>query len=158
MAETDILIDTLHPEDRDIWETMWQDSVSEHGQVERQAVEQTWTFLMERIPLGVNGLCARMDGQMVGFLHYVLHPVAGAVHPVCYMQDVYVAPEHRRKGVASHLIAALSHFCDQQGWERIYWLVDARNEGAQKLYQNIGIRLNFSLHAIPGKLIKEQAA
>ena len=157
MANPDILIDRLRTEDRPTWETMWQASVAEHGRVEDDAVEQTWTFLMERIPMGVNGLCARLDGELAGFLHYVLHPVAGAMHPVCYMQDVYVAPEHRRKGVASHLIAALSHFCDQQGWERIYWLVDARNEEAQKLYETIGIKLNFTLHAIPGKRLREAA-
>ena len=157
MSKSDILIDTLRPEDRDLWEKMWQDSVADHGTVEKEAVDQTWTFLMERIPLGVNGLCARIDGKLVGFLHYVLHPVAGAVHPVCYMQDVYVDPDHRRKGVASHLIAALSHFCDQQGWERIYWLVDARNEAAQHLYKTIGFQLNFTLHAIPGKHMREAA-
>lgn len=155
MSQKDILIDTLKPEDREVWQQLWQDSVAEHGAVPDKAVEQTWTFLMERIPLGVNGLCARVDGKLVGFLHYVLHPVAGAVHPVCYMQDVYVSPDFRRNGVASHLIAALSQFCDSQGWERIYWLVDMANEPAQHLYDKIGIKLNFSLHAIPGKHMRE---
>lgn len=146
----DLLIDKLKPEDREVWEKMWQDSVSEHGSITTDAVEQTWTFIMSGIPLGIHGLCARLDGELVGFLHYVLHPVAGATQPVCYMQDVFVPESQRRKGIASHLIAALAHFCKQQEWERIYWLVDQNNKPAQELYQDIGIKLNFTLHAIPG--------
>ena len=155
----DFVIDKLNKDDREVWEKLWQDSVAEHGSIPQDAVDQTWTFLMEEIPFGVNGLCTRdQDGNLIGFLHYILHPVAGAVRPVCYMQDVYVDPASRRQGIATHMIAALSHMCNNNGWERIYWLVESENTAAQSLYNEIGFKLNFTLHAIPGKQMKEEAA
>ena len=95
------------------------------------------------------------DGSIAGFLHYVIHPVAGATRPVCYMQDLFVNPKLRRQGIASTLIAALNDLAFTNKWERIYWLVDDANENAKGLYNNIGFKLNFSLHALPIKAVED---
>jgi ribosomal protein S18 acetylase RimI-like enzyme len=65
------------------------------------------------------------------------------------MQDVFTAPAHRRRGVARQLIGELAAIGREQGWPRIYWLAEADNEAAQNLYATIGVKLDFTLHALP---------
>jgi ribosomal protein S18 acetylase RimI-like enzyme len=71
------------------------------------------------------------------------------MNPVAYMQDVFTYPAHRRRGVARQLITRLAEIGREQGWPRIYWFAEADNEAAQQLYANIGVKLNFTLHALP---------
>jgi RimJ/RimL family protein N-acetyltransferase len=37
----------------------------------------------------------------------------------------------------------------QENWARIYWLADGSNDAAQRLYKNLGVKLDFSLHIMP---------
>ena len=88
---------------------------------------------------------------MVGLVHYVLHPTTGAVAPVCYMQDVYVDPAQRGKGIARKLVKAVALQGKKEGWARMYWLAETSNEAAQGLYKDIGSKLDFTLHILPMK-------
>lgn len=97
----------------------------------------------------VYGLASFEGDQLTGFLHYILHPVTGHIEPVCYMQDVFVAPPYRGKGTAKQLIEALSELGKKEGWARLYWMAEQNNIAAQKLYRDIGVRLNFSFHVLP---------
>lgn len=97
----------------------------------------------------VNGLCALANGEMVGLVHYVLHPTTGAIEPVCYMQDVFVNEDMRGQGIAKIMVGELVKLGKKEKWARLYWLADADNEAAQALYKNIGVKMNFNLFIQP---------
>ncbi|MEC7029320.1 MAG: GNAT family N-acetyltransferase, partial [Pseudomonadota bacterium] len=63
--------------------------------------------------------------------------------------DVYVDPDHRRKGIARKLVEYLAAIGQEQDWARIYWLAEQDNTAAQSLYKNVGIKLDFTLHVMP---------
>lgn len=65
------------------------------------------------------------------------------------MQDLYINPAQRRRGLARGLVMALAGLGAAQGWARIYWLAEAENEAAQTLYKSLGYKLNFTLHVLP---------
>lgn len=86
---------------------------------------------------------------MAGMVHYITHPTTGSTKQVCYLQDVFVDPAHRKKGIARQLVIALAHLGKEEDWQRIYWIAENDNVAAQNLYKSIGVRLDFSFHVLP---------
>ena len=128
------------------WLPLWEENC--RHQVTQDITSTTWQRMCDAHS-AVNGLGAFDGDELVGFVHYILHPVTGHMNPVAYMQDVFTAPAHRRRGVARQLIGELAAIGRAQGWPRIYWLAEADNEAAQQLYADIGVKLKFTLHALP---------
>lgn len=140
----------LQPDDYESWLPLWNGN--NLGQIDEELTAVTWERLMDaQAPVG--GLCALNGSDMLGIVQYVLHPTTGSIKPVCYMQDMYVDPAHRRKGTARKLVQALAETGKTSGWARLYWLTEAGNTAAQALYKNLGMKLDFTLHVMPlGKI------
>ncbi len=129
------------------WLPLWDGN--NNGVRDEEVTATLWSRLMDP-DFGIYAFVAEDNkGELVGMVQYVVHHVTGAVKPVCYMQDVYVDPAHRQKGIARKLVMALTkkHKAEQQ-WRRMYWLAETDNEAAQKLYEKIGVKLNFTLHVL----------
>lgn len=140
-------IQPLSQQDYDQWQPLWD--ANNQGQGNPAVTEETWRRLLDSNS-PVNGLGAfDQTGVMTGLLHYILHPVTGHIQPVCYMQDVYIDPAHRRQGIARALVQKLAETGTHEKWARIYWLAELDNQAAQNLYKDIGFKLGFSLHVLP---------
>ncbi len=50
-----------------------------------------------------------------GFANYVLHPHTWSLKPVCYLEDIFVAPQIRRQGAGRVLIEKLSMIGSSRG-------------------------------------------
>ncbi len=61
---------------------------------------------------------------------------SGVLHP--YVLMLYVAPEHRRRGIATALLAVAEAWAQQQGHRQISLQVFSDNPAAQALYQSLG--------------------
>jgi GNAT superfamily N-acetyltransferase len=136
----------LHDKDFDLWLPLW--NLNNLNQINEAVTQSTWERLMDP-DSGIGGIAAFDATAMVGILHYVVHPVTGQIKPVAYMQDLYVLPSHRRRGVARQMITALHALGEEKQWSRIYWLAEGKNQDAQALYKNIGVKLDFTLHVLP---------
>lgn len=90
-----------------------------------------------------------MNGELLGIVHYILHPTTGSIGPVCYMQDVFTSPQHRRKGIGKRLVHELYRIAQEEQWTRMYWLTEADNTEAKAMYENFGIVLNFTFYVMP---------
>lgn len=129
------------------WRQLWRRSVGDA--FDKEAVDHTERHLLGG-PGDLFGLVAvSADDEVIGLLHGVVHPVAGSVRPVCYMQDLFVHPSRRRQGVATALLDALAAKGRAEKWDRIYWLTDRSNSEAQALYKNAAVTLDFSFHIVP---------
>lgn len=143
----DLHIHDLTPDTRAAWEKLWQESVG--NVMTPDIIDHTYTQIMNG---EVHAFIAEDNGELTGLLHYVVHPVAGCIAPVCYMQDLYVSPTSRRRGVARALIKALENKATSENYDRIYWLLENTNEGAKEFYRGLAISLDFGLYMIPIKM------
>ncbi len=55
-----------------------------------------------------------------------------------YLEDLYVRPQFRRRGLARALLAALARECTANGYTRLSWAVLNWNVDAIALYEDVG--------------------
>ncbi|MEU1617778.1 GNAT family N-acetyltransferase [Streptomyces sp. NPDC005722] len=125
----------LTASDRTRWEALARGKDTYFG-VERDddSYERTWRRLIddERI----RGIAARLDGELVGIAHYLFHASVWYAGK-CYLADLFVDPDVRRRGVATALIEWVARDAEQHHSPGLYWntLEDAP---ARALYDKLG--------------------
>lgn len=99
-----------------------------------------------RLLLGteVHGLVAEDEtGRLLGLTHYLFHAHLWRPEGVCYLQDLFTAPEARGRGVGRALIEAVYAAADAAGRPAVYWLTQEFNYAGRMLYDRIAIRSPF---------------
>jgi GNAT superfamily N-acetyltransferase len=81
------------------------------------------------------------EAQPVGFALYFHNFSTFVGKPGIYLEDLYVKPEHRGKGIGKRLLRELAKIAVTRGCGRLEWSVLDWNEPAIKFYK--------SLHAQP---------
>jgi GNAT superfamily N-acetyltransferase len=108
--------------------------------------ERAWQRLLANDR--VWGLGAHLDGELVGISHYLFH--AGAWNnEVCYLQDLFVDPRVRGRGVARALIEAVAAAARERGAERLYWHTQDHNAVARALYDKVAKHNHFIRYDYP---------
>jgi len=128
------IIRDLQPGDEAAWRLLWSSYCTEYGVAVPEAVTAAlWPRLLDpAVPL--HGLVAEgAGGTPAGIAHYVLHPYTWGTEPVCYLEDLFVGPSARRRGLGGALVAALLDRCREHGWARLYWMAQKDNP-ARALY------------------------
>jgi ribosomal protein S18 acetylase RimI-like enzyme len=74
----------------------------------------------------------------LGFVHLMPSISTVAMRPMWLLEDLYVAPAGRRKGVASALMAHAEKFARETGAERLTLATAHDNRHAQSLYKQMG--------------------
>ncbi len=89
------------------------------------------------------GMLALVDGKPAGLVHYMYHRHGWKVEPVCYLQDLYAAPDVRGTGLGRALIEAVYAQTDADGCPSVYWMTQEFNATARKLYDRIATLTPF---------------
>jgi GNAT superfamily N-acetyltransferase len=122
------------------WRALWKGYLTHYEAALPEAVTAT-TFarLLSDDPAEMRGMLALMDGRVVGLVHHVAHRTCWKVENVCYLQDLFTLPEARGKGVGRALIEAVYARADRAGTPAVYWLTQAFNTTARRLYDRVGV-------------------
>ena len=148
MADTAALtLRPLRPDDRPQWAALWAGYLDFYETSAPAGVEDsTFARLLGDDPRDFSALVAEMGGQLVGLAHYLFHRNAWAVEDVCYLQDLFVAPDRRGTGIARALIEAVYGAADAAGAPGVYWLTAEDNVVARRLYDRIGTLTPFRVY------------
>ena len=133
-----VVIRPLAAGDREAWLPLWQGYLTFYETSVSDAVTaETWRRIVD--PAGpINGLGAfDVASRLVGFVHYLFHPVTWSPSDRCYLEDLFVSPETRGTGAGRALIEAVYRAADEAGADQVYWLTAEDNATARKLYDRI---------------------
>jgi GNAT superfamily N-acetyltransferase len=136
------------PGDKDAWLPLWQGYLEFYGSnLARDVTDLTYERMMDPAePVHVRAFVE--DGRWLGFVAFVLHRSTWARAHYCYLEDLFVAPDARGRGVARQLIETVKAFAVDAECGRIYWMTQNNNLRAQALYDTLATKTNFCQYAI----------
>ncbi|QFU89885.1 GNAT family N-acetyltransferase [Amycolatopsis sp. YIM 10] len=137
----------LTEEDRPVWLELFRGYNEFYGRgLPDEVAERAWREFAagERM----HALGARLDGRLVGITHFLVHASTTSAD-VCYLQDLFTAPEARGRGAARALIEAVSEWATERGCSRVYWHTKEDNHQARKLYDQVAENRGFIHYVIP---------
>lgn len=82
-------------------------------------------------------LGAYLEGRLVGFATFFDLPLAISGLRAGQIDDIFVTPAVRSRGIGRRMIEALVSEGEKRHWALLRWLVPARNEAAVKLYRTM---------------------
>lgn len=136
-------IEPLGPRDRDAWATLWRGYQAFYRVDIPEAVSAgTWSRLLDPgEPMG--GALAWDGDAAVGLVHHVRHRSTWTAGDYLYLQDLFVAPGGRGRGVGRALIGHAEAVARAAGCSRLHWLTHETNADAIALYGRVAERSGF---------------
>jgi len=84
------------------------------------------------------GHVAEVDGYVIGFALWFRNFSTWRGRHGIYLEDLFVAPEHRGAGTGKALLAALAGECLARGYSRLEWWVLNWNAPSIAFYRSLG--------------------
>lgn len=85
-------------------------------------------------------IIAQLDGEPAGFALFFTSFSTFLGRPGIYLEDLFVRPAYRRRGIGEALLARLAALATERGCGRLEWAVLDWNEPAIGFYTRLGAR------------------
>ena len=134
-----VTIRPIEKADEGEWRRLWTDYLAFYeARVDERVYRASFDRLLSDEPYDHRGLIAERDGRPAGLAHYLFHRHLWRIEDVVYLQDLYVDPAQRGRGVGRALIEAVYDAADSARCPTVYWLTQDFNHVARKLYNAVG--------------------
>lgn len=133
------------------WRPLWDGYNAFYGRSGATALAEPITqaawrrFLDSAEP--VHALVAVHEGKVAGLAHYLYHRSTTRLHDVCYLQDLFTAPELRGRGIARRLIHSVYDAARANGCSRVYWHTQTTNGPGRALYDKVAGHYGFIVYS-----------
>jgi len=81
---------------------------------------------------------AEWDGEPAGFAVWFVNFSTFSGRSGIYVEDLFVRPAYRGKGIGKALLAYLAKLCVEKGWARLQWSVLDWNTPSIAFYKSLG--------------------
>jgi GNAT superfamily N-acetyltransferase len=142
-----ITVRPVKPEDYDAWKPHWDEYNAFYERVGPTALpdevtQTTWRrFFDASEPM--HCIVAEREDKLLGICHYIFHRSTARLAPVCYLQDLFTAPDYRGHGIGRALIEGVYERAKDAGSTRVYWLTHSTNTPGRTLYDKVAKNLGF---------------
>lgn len=111
------------------------------------------------VPPAVHCLVAEADGRAVGFALYFFNFSTFTGRPGLYLEDVYVQPASRGRGIGKALLKELAGVAVERGCRRFEWVALDWNKPAIDFYTSIGAKAmeEWKVFLLDGAALKKFA-
>jgi GNAT superfamily N-acetyltransferase len=136
-------IRAIERSDFDIWLPLWEGYQRFYKvDIPETVTRDTWErFFDPDEPM--QAALAVMCDQPCGFAHTVYHRSTWTTADYCYLQDLFVAPDARGRGIGRTLIEHVYAEAKRRQASRVHWLTHETNYPGRLLYDAVGERSGF---------------
>ena len=102
---------------------------------------------------------AEDDGEPIGFALFFHTFSTFLARPGLYLEDLFVLPEHRGRGVGRDLLSHLAKLAVERGCGRLEWAVLNWNKEAIRFYERLGAHPNseWTVYRLAGEALQALA-
>ena len=127
-----------------------------------EKLEQEVVMTEELLATGLFGdrpyaevVLAEDDGRPVGFALFFHNFSTFLGRPGIYLEDLFVIPEQRGRGIGRMLLAHLARLAVERGCGRLEWAVLDWNRDAIQFYERLGARpnSNWTVYRLAGEAL-----
>ena len=135
----------LEAKDKTAWLALFKGYIAFYkATVADEVIETTWQRLMEGAPDFHIALVAVDEADApIGLAHMLFHRSTWSPTHYCYLEDLFVDPDQRLKGVGRALIEATYREADARQCTRTYWVTQEFNYRARALYDQVATKSPF---------------
>ena len=94
---------------------------------------------------------AEWDGEPVGFAVWFVNFSTFSGRSGIYLEDLFVRPALRGKGIGKALLVHLARECVANGWSRLQWSVLDWNTPSIEFYKSLGADTDGRVDGVPGR-------
>jgi GNAT superfamily N-acetyltransferase len=144
------LIRLLRADDRAQWGALWDGYNAFYERTGPSAIAPAITattfarFLDPAEPM--HAFVAEEGDRLVGLAHLIFHRNTTMQGMICYLQDLFAAPEARGRGIGRALIEAVYAHAKAEGSARVYWQTQIDNATARRLYDRVAAHYGFIVY------------
>ena len=139
------------PSDETAWRHLWRSYTDFYrAELTEEVTNRTWNRILDP-DSAVMCVVAEIDGHVYGFANCVVHENTWETQAVCYLEDLFVTPAARGRGVATALLEWLRNAMRAEAWSRLYWVTRADNVQARRLYDRFTQADDFVRYVIHQK-------
>ena len=140
-----IRVRRLEARDKAAWLPLFKGYIEFYkATVPDEVVEETWRRLMAGdADFHIALVAVGDDDAPVGIAHVLFHRSTWSPTHYCYLEDLFVRPDLRAKGVGRALIEAVYAEADARRCTRTYWATQEFNYRARGLYDQMATKSVF---------------
>jgi len=143
------LVRELTDSDKCQWDPLWQGYLQFYEtKLSEEQSELTWKRLLDPT-YNLHCMVAVLEDKIEGITHYSFQTSTWAPNSYVYLEDLFVSPNVRGKGLGRLLIDAVKDIAISNKSSRLYWNTDATNETARKLYDSYSLESGKVQYRIP---------
>ncbi len=105
-----------------------------------------WEQGFRHSPPDFHCLVAEEGNELVGFLVYYFVPFTYRAKPNLIIKELYIAGQHRSRGVGKFLMEAVAKEAVRSGCGMIKWWVAKWNERGIEFYKRLGAKIDSDWH------------
>ena len=104
-------------------------------------------------------LIGEIDGEPAGFALYFQSFSTFAGRPGLYLEDLFVRPTYRRRGLGMGFLVRLAQIAVERNYGRMEWAVLDWNEMALSVYRRVGAEAlnDWTVHRLTGDTLEALA-
>ena len=145
----DLIIRELKETDKQRWLELWTGYLEFYkSNLSPEQTEFTWKRLIKN-EQKMYGFVAENESGVIGFTHCLFRPSTWTETDYCYLEDLFVDPNIRGKGVGRALINRVIELAKEKNSKRVYWTTQEFNKTARVLYDSITSVSEFVQYRLP---------
>ena len=144
-----LIIRAIEEKDKDKWLKLWAGYLEFYkSSISPEQTELTWKRLVNN-EQKMFGFVAESEEGVIGFTHCLFRPSTWTETDYCYLEDLFVDPNIRGKGVGRALMEKVIELAKEKNAKRVYWTTQEFNKTARVLYDSITPVSEFVQYRLP---------
>ena len=144
-----LTIRAIEEKDKYQWLKLWAGYLEFYkSTISSEQTELTWKRLINN-ELKMFGFVAESEEGVIGFTHCLFRPSTWTETDYCYLEDLFVDPNIRGKGVGRALMEKVVELAKEKKSKRVYWTTQEFNKTARVLYDSITPVSEFVQYRLP---------